>query len=999
MTNVPLRNFSGGEIAPSLYGRCDLAKYLTSMRQMRNFIAMRHGGATMRPGFEYVYPVFDANTKGRILPFVSSDLDADKYAIEFGDLVVRFYQNGAPVSVVGAPAWITATAYTAGQVVSETGKYYYCKTAHTSGAGSTPGTGTSWQTYWYVMSGTVLEIPSPYAAADLFGLQYAQAHQTMSFVHGSYAPYVLTRVSATAPQQWTFQPIVFGPAIGTPGGFIIASGGSAGAQYWWAVTAVDGTTGEESLAAIVTASGKVPSAGTPTLLAWDLVTGADHYNIYRSTDGATYGYVDSINGVNLAPSTFSTWTVSSSVITGSVVGSWQMAGASAQSQPLTATPALKASDGVYSIEGFLTVSMAGSTPLTRTKGRIHVFYSRDGETPVDAGVLGVDSGYLLNDGTLGPTFMSGTITVPDNGYGSLVFQLYAEMYITTTGIAGTGTVTVDESVGGSNVITWTSGGVTFSDVAAAADMTQQPPKDLNYFKKAGDYPTAVTRYQQRQIFANTNNNPGYIFASRTASPGNFTQETPILPASSFSFELDSNKAVIVRHLLDLERLIVFTSAEEKILEGEYASGILKPDTLNPRTYTGNGSAAVEPLLASAIALYVQARGSQVRMVKYGSQAVNADLTLLADHLIRRRQIVDWAYAFTPDSIVWAVRDDGTLLGLTFLSDQEVWGWHRHDTQGVFESVCTVPEGTEDRLYAIVQRTINGVTARYVERLALSNVKDVTDVRDSIYSDCSILAYDGRNTDTTNTVVLSGGTTWETSEVLTLTAEKSVFSAGDVGKTFLLINDSTGERMYFVITAYTSGTVIKGMGEVIVPESLRGVATADWARCASSVSGLGALEGEKVSVLADGFVLSSPNNPNYAVAMAVSAGALAFSHPYSVIRVGLPYFGDMETLDIDTPTPTRKNKKSLVSRVILYLENSASLWAGLFQNVSDAAPLNLMEELKLRDDEDYSNPTSLVTDSRDIVIDSSHNTNGRVFLRQVDPLPTTVLMIAPSFADE
>lgn len=41
-------SFSGGEIAPSLYGRVDMAKYATALRKCRNFIVRQYGGAENR---------------------------------------------------------------------------------------------------------------------------------------------------------------------------------------------------------------------------------------------------------------------------------------------------------------------------------------------------------------------------------------------------------------------------------------------------------------------------------------------------------------------------------------------------------------------------------------------------------------------------------------------------------------------------------------------------------------------------------------------------------------------------------------------------------------------------------------------------------------------------------------------------------------------------------------------------------------------------------------
>ena len=68
-----------------------------------------------------------------------------------------------------------------------------------------------------------------------------------------------------------------------------------------------------------------------------------------------------------------------------------------------------------------------------------------------------------------------------------------------------------------------------------------------------------------------------------------------------------------------------------------------------------------------------------------------------------------------DSIIWAVTNEGELIGLTYEREQSVVGWHRHTTGGTFESVATIyGEDEEDEVWVIVKRTINGSTVRFIE---------------------------------------------------------------------------------------------------------------------------------------------------------------------------------------------------------------------------------------------------------------------------------------------
>ena len=117
-----------------------------------------------------------------------------------------------------------------------------------------------------------------------------------------------------------------------------------------------------------------------------------------------------------------------------------------------------------------------------------------------------------------------------------------------------------------------------------------------------------------------------------------------------------------------------------------------------------------------------------------------DLGVLVGHLFRHHEIVDWSYAQAPDSVIWAVRDDGVLLSFSYLPEQKVWAWARHTTDGYFESVASIPGDKYTEVWFIVKRKINGVYKRYVERLADRNVS--TEPEDQHFID-SGLTYDNQ----------------------------------------------------------------------------------------------------------------------------------------------------------------------------------------------------------------------------------------------------------------
>jgi hypothetical protein len=400
------------------------------------------------------------------------------------------------------------------------------------------------------------------------------------------------------------------------------------------------------------------------------------------------------------------------------------------------------------------------------------------------------------------------------------------------------------------------------------------------------------------------------------------------------------------------------------------------------------------LLLGGNALYLQSRGGIIRDLGYSIEADGYrgnDMTIFSAHLFDGYTISDWAYSETPHSIVWVARSDGTLLGLTYIIEHQVWGWHRHDFQGgVVESVSTLPEGSpeEDFLYMVIRRTIDSKTVRYVERMSTRNFSDI---KLATFTDSS-LAYDGRNTNDSHTMTLSGGVNWDQGENITLTSSASYFTAAEVGNE-IHMTSTDDVLVRLKITAYSSGTVVTVQADRAVPVSLQATATSSWSRAVDTIGGLWHLEGENISAVGDAHVAANPNNSSYVV-KTVASGQITLDKCYAVLTAGLPYVSDFETLDIDTErSETLIGAKKLINKVHLYVESSRGIWAGADLPADNS--LDGLREVKARSDEDYDDPPSLRTESLEIQIPGVWTKPGKVAVRQVDPAPLSLLAIAPS----
>lgn len=529
-----------------------------------------------------------------------------------------------------------------------------------------------------------------------------------------------------------------------------------------------------------------------------------------------------------------------------------------------------------------------------------------------------------------------------------------------------------------------------------ADSPFESRTELN--TTAGTFPKKCGTFQQRTILGNFSFNVQACYAGRIGFRQNFTRRFPAGADDSILFQLRGKKISGVRHFVDIGDLLVFADSGEWIVEGDN-NGAITPTAAFPKQFGHNGANGnVWPIVVGSEAIYVQERGSIVRALGFDSQSGgkngfrDSDLTAFCEHLFQGFEIVSMAYQKTPHSILWCVRDDGKMLGLTYIKDQQILAWHLHETDGTIEDVCSIPEGQEHALYMIVKRTINGLTVRMMERMVN---REFEEIEDAIFLDCA-LTYDGRNTGS-QTMTLTGGTNWDETEELTCTSSEVFFSELEIGNEIWFTGDD--EVVYRCeITEFTSDKIVTVVPVQTIPSAsgLRDTATTDWARAVDTLSNLDHLEGEEVSVFANGYVVANPNNSQYGDAITVDEGSITLPGCYTVIHVGLPYFSDIETLDVDSAGgETMMDKNKLVTAVIMDVENTRGVWAGPKPpEDDDDDPLEDLIAVKARNEEGYDAPISLNSETAEVNIASEWNSNGRVFIRQVDPLPMTILSITP-----
>ena len=1011
----------GGEMAPALYGRTDIARYQNSLATCRNFVVQPYGGAKNRAGTRYCGMFKDQDVAVRLIGFEYNT--AQSYALEFGNEYIRVWSNAARIELGYTPnAYDVATIYPQGFVVEEGGVYYYCLAEV---VGVTPGTDPA---YWYALEGSIVEVKTPYQSADLALLKYAQSADVMTITHPDYKPMQLRRYDN---DDWRLveYPNVLGP-------FQEVNTDSSISVYYAYTT---GETTITATSAIFTADkvGRLfyfeqKDYGQP----WEVNKAVSVGDIRRS-DGKYYKAITAGTTGSLRPTQFQdTWN------DGGVTWEFLHPGFGVAEITAVAGNALSCTATILSRfpDGGIVTGFGASKTITAI--------AQTGSNTIRA--TSAAHGY-----TIGTTFV-GYVSITYTGlFGAIVsFTGTYTCYVVDAN-------TVDINHPWIATATFSTGFVEAPTAAAGSSTSYKWA-----FGAWGDpaiggpgYPACVTFHQQRQCFANTYDQPQTIWMSRTGSYYDFGKSSPIQDDDSVNFSLASAKIDPIKSMLPMDRLIMLTAGGEWVL-GTSQQEAVTPSNVNFRLQGYRGASDLPPIGIGNMALFLQQKGQIVRDLGYEFASDNyngSDLTVFANHLVDGHAISEWAYQQVPFTTVWMIREDGVLLGLTYMKEQQVAGWHRHDTDGLFESICAVSEGNEDAVYLSVVRDINGSTVRYMERM---NTRTVTDVLDAFFVD-SGLSFDGRQVCGTPTVTLwftspliadpifdlpagtgdqvrrnflvgqqavvtgtafndgirtilsiigdqlifeeslgglpetvagtmyldpftvtlSGGTAWDQTETLTITANSALFAfpaTTDVGDQ-IVFEDADGVIYRITISGTSSTTVATGIPDKTIPAAYRSVARGDWYIARDTFTGLSHLEGETVSILADG---------NVQVQKVVTSGAIAIDPPAYRVHAGLPIEADLETLDLSIPgieTILPKNKSIPAARIML--NESRSIFAG--RTFDD------LEEYKTtRDGLTYDQPVNLITDLITIPFDTGWDRSAKICIRQSNPLPITVLAIIP-----
>lgn len=748
-------SFNVGEWAPTLNARVDLQKYRSAAALLQNFIVDYRGGASTRPGTKWILQAYKSATAVRLIPFQASF--GVGYILEFGDGYIRFYNNGAPVleaatfitaATAGPPEVFTDAAhgYNNNDWIFVGGSYYIVQNVTTNTFTLTDLFGNAVNTNPFTLPASasrVYTLPSPYAAADIKLIKYAQNVNVLILCHPNYAPQVLTLITAT---NWTLNPIVFGTTIATPTNTSVATTLSTGSvNYAYAVTAIDanGQESTPSTPATLTSKQDIRSVAGTNVISWTVVPGAASYNVYEADvsyfgavpSGATYGFIGNTTGTslvdsNIGPDFSTTPPIVQNPFLGAGVQNYTVQTAGVYTTPPTVTVDAPPSGVQATAQASLG---ATSMAINHGGGGLYDIGTTDTANPSPVGYI-----FVLSGGEIIQVTAATYVLFSGNYYWKINSFTMLNAGSVTSGTAPNPDTIISSTWSGFNssvcsfTVTWgvtqlipiqvgtgylTPPAVSFSTGIAAATAVLAPASAGN--------PSVPGFFQQRLVLAGPPGQPQQFNMSQTGFYYNFNTTNPVTADDAINGTLVSGQQNAIKSMTPVASgLLMLTDRATWLLNGGSNGSAIGPASIVANIQSYNGASDVPPIVANYDILYVQAKGSIIRDNAYNiyfNVFTGTDISILSSHLFYGFTVLEWAWAEEPFKVVWAVRNDGTMLTLTFLKEQDFTGWTHSITQGSFKSVATITENTStagevDAIYTVVQRTVNGISVQYIERV-------------------------------------------------------------------------------------------------------------------------------------------------------------------------------------------------------------------------------------------------------------------------------------------
>ena len=246
-----------------------------------------------------------------------------------------------------------------------------------------------------------------------------------------------------------------------------------------------------------------------------------------------------------------------------------------------------------------------------------------------------------------------------------------------------------------------------------------------------NWPSCVSFYEQRRVFAGTESHPNMVWLSNLNDPADFRtaeDDGDVLDTTGITYQLGTS-STIIRWLAAGPTLICGTEANEWQLRPNEFSAAITPSNIRITQETSIGS-SIQGIRTGSAVFFPHISGKQLHEFKFDFQTqqfVVSTVTKLVPDLFETDKIVAMAFQYHPNSAFWMVTESGKLFSLTYRKEDDFYAWAVHTTQnGTFKDVAVLPKGdtlnSEDQLWVIAERD----GANHLERMALQFTDDLSD---------------------------------------------------------------------------------------------------------------------------------------------------------------------------------------------------------------------------------------------------------------------------------
>lgn len=989
-------SFAAGEIGPSLYGRTDIVQYANACQLVENMLPRSYGPAISMPGTRYVATVSDSTLNTRLIKFVFNRTDS--YAIEMGDLYMRFYTDRG--QVVTASGTETLTSLAANLVAH----YRLDDNAGTTVVLDDDGgthNGTS-STLTSSLSTTAI-VGNGF---DFGGVNYVEIPDNAAF---SFSDTTGTNPFSLA--GWIYY---------SPNGddqYLITKNavlGASGGEWSLAINAVDKlvfvTNSRTTSTASFIKTNQVIAPGWHFIVAtYDGrggSTAADGKNLYvdgalvtdvTRTTQAGYEYmIDSPATVMI-----SGFTQTSGVKTGFLNDKADNVAIFNKVLSITEVASLYTS-ATYQITTVFRESEVFDVHYTQLNDII--WLTHPSHPPQKLIRTSDNSWAISNAPIIGGPFLDDNTPTPTAGSVSAGT-------VTITASATTGTVNLTVSPTNASLFTlsgstlghhnayWMLGGLAHTNVTtglqevgyvrithvinsytATATVLKNIKALANTLWAEGawsavrGYPSRVSFQERRLWFARTNHEPQKEWGSKIFEYENFALDTES-DDDALNLPLASNESNEIQWLAPGKSLIAGTYGGAFVTNSGSTAPIT-PDNANASEEIGYGSEDIQPKKIGNFLYYVQRFGKKLREMFYNLELDTykaSDKTILSPHILDG--VVDMDVQQNPESLLYCVLEDGTMAVMTRELDQEVTAWSRHTTSGTYTSIAIIPSQSAnyDEAWVIVERWINGTQKKYVEYFENIEVPDRQDLCLYLHSALTYNAYESTSTSAV-TISLSAS-----SGSVTLTSSSAYFAGSHVNRTIRAINSAGTTVGEGTITATASTTSITL--SITTTFNALSYVSGLWGMSVRSVAGLSHLEAKTVGILADGLVDSLTKTIASAT---VTMASLSF-----VVQVGLSYDQILYTLPKEAGT-NRGTAQGKIQRYneIAFKVNRSTQGFKYGQDASNLDDVNLAFTPTV---------TTLYTgilpsQGGGISMRGGYHRGAQVYIKNSNPLPIEILSI-------